>query len=78
MTTGMTRSGNDFDAEAHALSSGMAEDRARQATVELETRHLSRTLGERVLVQDVSLQVSAGEIVVLDQRRGKVVVPSIA
>lgn len=32
------------------------------AAVELETRHLSRRAGERVLVSDVSVQVSAGEI----------------
>jgi putative ABC transport system ATP-binding protein len=59
----MTRSGNDFDAGARALSSAIAETRPRQATAELETRHLSRALGARMLVQDVSLQVSAGEIV---------------
>jgi putative ABC transport system ATP-binding protein len=61
----MTSSGNDFDAGAHALSSVMVEDRPRQGTVELETRHLSRRIGERVLVQDVSLQVSAGEILAI-------------
>jgi len=61
----MTGSGNDFDAGAHALSSAMVEDRPRQGTVELETRHLSRRIGERVLVQDVSLLVSAGEILAI-------------
>jgi putative ABC transport system ATP-binding protein len=43
----------------------MVEDRPRQGTVELETRHLSRGIGERVLVQDVSLRVSAGEILAI-------------
>jgi len=61
----MTGGGNDFDAGAHALSSAMVEDRPRQGTVELETRHLSRRIGERVLVQDVSLQVSAGEFLAI-------------
>jgi putative ABC transport system ATP-binding protein len=61
----MTSSGNDFDAGAHALSSAMVEDRPRQGTVEFEARHLSRRIGERVLVQDVSLQVSAGEILAI-------------
>jgi putative ABC transport system ATP-binding protein len=61
----MTSTGNDFDAGAHALSSAMVEDRPRQGTVELETRHLSRRIGERVLVQDVSLQVAAGEILAI-------------
>lgn len=32
------------------------------AAVEIETRHLSRRAGERVLVSDVSVQISAGEI----------------
>src|SRR4029077_976491 len=45
----MTGGGNDFDAGAHALSSAMVEDRPRQGTVELETRHLSRRIGERFL-----------------------------
>lgn len=61
----MTSCGNNFDAGAHALSSAIVEDRPRQGTVELETRHLSRRIGERVLVQDVSLQVSAGEILAI-------------
>src|SRR6201993_2231649 len=37
----------------------------RQADVMLETRHLSRRLGERDLVQDVSVQVLAGEILAI-------------
>src|SRR3984957_5724633 len=65
VNTSMTSSGNDFDAGAHALSSAMGEDPPRQGPVEFEARHLSRRIGERVLVQDVSLQVSAGEILAI-------------
>jgi ABC-type sulfate/molybdate transport systems ATPase subunit len=65
VTTSITSSGNDFDPKTHAPSSAMVEDRPPQATVELETRHLSRRIEERVLVQDVSLQVSAGEILAI-------------
>jgi len=36
-----------------------------QAMVELETRGLSRRVGERVLVSDISLQVSRGEILAI-------------
>ncbi|WP_035971965.1 ATP-binding cassette domain-containing protein [Bradyrhizobium sp. WSM3983] len=35
------------------------------AAAALETRHLSRRAGERVLVSDVSMQVSAGEILAI-------------
>src|SRR5260370_35474367 len=39
-----------------------AENRQHQAAVMLETRHLSRRVGQRALVQDVSVQVAEGEI----------------
>ena len=31
----------------------------------LETRHLSRSIGQKVLVQDISIQVEAGEILAI-------------
>ena len=34
----------------------------RQAAIRLETRHLSRKVGSRFLVQDISVEVGAGEI----------------
>lgn len=35
----------------------------REATIALETRHLSRQVGNRTLVDDVSVQIARGEIV---------------
>ena len=54
---------NDRDgAVACARSLDQVENRPPQATAMLETRHLSRTVRQRALVQDVSIQVTAGEI----------------
>ena len=45
-----------------APSSGQVENCLPKASVILETRHLSRSVGERALVQDVGIQILAGEI----------------
>lgn len=60
MTTS-TAISNDVDG---AVSVAHASDRIepRQAAVMLETRHLSRRVGERDLVVDVSVRVLTGEI----------------
>ena len=58
----MTTTSDDLtDGTAPAYPAG--EDSSPKPTsVILETRHLSRRVGQRLLVQDVSIQVSAGEI----------------
>jgi hypothetical protein len=57
---------NDLgDAAVLAGSSGESENCPQQAIVMLETRHLSGSVGQRLLVQDVSVQVSADEILVV-------------
>jgi putative ABC transport system ATP-binding protein len=55
-----TTTSNDL-AEATALAETAGAPKA--APVMLETRHLSRSIGQRLLVQDVSIEVSASEIV---------------
>lgn len=50
------------DAATLTDSSGAGESRPRRAMTVLETRHLSRSVGQRLLVRDVNVQVSAGEI----------------
>lgn len=50
------------DAAAFARASGQGENRPDPAIAMLETRHLSRNIGQRLLVNDVSVRVSAGEI----------------
>ena len=47
-----------------ARSSGQAETLSPEM-VQLETSHLSRSVGERLLVQDVSIKVLSGEIVAI-------------
>jgi putative ABC transport system ATP-binding protein len=62
MTTSLPIS-NDVDdrvAETHGLD--QTETFPRQTSVMLETRHLSRRVGKRDLVVDVSVQILAGEI----------------
>jgi putative ABC transport system ATP-binding protein len=62
VTTSPTIS-NDVDvAVAGAHASDQIEKRARQAEVMLETKHLSRRVGERDLVVDISIEILAGEI----------------
>ncbi len=46
---------------AEAAAASVATPKAAPSV--LETRHLSRSVGQRLLVQDVSMTVSAGEIV---------------
>jgi putative ABC transport system ATP-binding protein len=57
------------DASAHAPSgqpvAGSSASEPAAASVALETRHLSRRVGSRLLVQDVSVQVMAGEILAI-------------
>jgi putative ABC transport system ATP-binding protein len=50
------------DNPAEAAASGPGENSPQQAVVMLETRQLSRSVGQRRLVQDVSVPVYAGEI----------------
>jgi putative ABC transport system ATP-binding protein len=58
-----TTTSNDLaGATTLARSTGGQEYDPKGATVMLETRHLSRSVGQRRLVQDISIQVSAGEI----------------
>jgi putative ABC transport system ATP-binding protein len=58
-----TATSNDLgDAAAFAHASGQGKNNPQQAIVTLETRHLSRSVGQRLLVQDVSVQISATEI----------------
>ncbi|WP_201449628.1 phosphate ABC transporter ATP-binding protein [Bradyrhizobium sp. Ai1a-2] len=45
-----------------AIPSARGANRPQPAIALLETRHLSRSVGQRLLVNDVSVQVSAGEI----------------
>jgi putative ABC transport system ATP-binding protein len=54
---------SDLDgAAASARSSDQTENRPQQAVAMLETRHLSRRVGQRFLVQDISVQVAASDI----------------
>jgi putative ABC transport system ATP-binding protein len=62
VVTRTTSSVSDICVTAHVASGAPVENKPPEATAELETAHLSRKVGERVLVQDVSIQVSAGEI----------------
>ncbi|WP_245475592.1 phosphate ABC transporter ATP-binding protein [Bradyrhizobium sp. Leo170] len=50
------------DATAFTHASRQGENRPQPAIAMLETRHLSRSVGQRLLVNDISVQVSAGEI----------------
>jgi putative ABC transport system ATP-binding protein len=52
---------SDLDS-ARAHSSDQTENRPQQAAAMLETRHLSRRVGQRFLVQDISVQVAASDI----------------
>jgi putative ABC transport system ATP-binding protein len=62
VTTRTAISNTRGDAVAVAHSSDEIDDRPNQAAEMLETSHLSRKVKERTLVQDVSVQVAAGEI----------------
>jgi putative ABC transport system ATP-binding protein len=63
--TSTAPSRSDFQATAPEVrSSGQVEHRS-STIVELETRHLSRRVGQRLLVEDVSVKVSSGEIVAI-------------
>jgi ABC-type sulfate/molybdate transport systems ATPase subunit len=54
---------NDVEgAVAAAHASDQIEKHARQTEVMLETKHLSRRVGERDLVVDISIEILAGEI----------------
>lgn len=64
MTT-TTSDGNEVEVDAKGLSSPTIENKPPQTTAELEARDLSRRVGERVLVRDVSLKVSGGEILAI-------------
>ena len=65
MTTSTPPIRSDPQATAsRARSSGQVENRSSK-TVELEARHLSRRVGQRILVQDVSVQASSGEIIAI-------------
>jgi len=61
--TNTTTSNELTEATTPANSTGGHERDPERTTVMLETRHLSRSVGQRLLVQDVSIQVSASEIV---------------
>jgi putative ABC transport system ATP-binding protein len=61
--TTSTAISSDLDgAAARARSSNPAENRPQQVVAMLETRHLSRRVGQRFLVQDISVQVAAAKI----------------
>jgi putative ABC transport system ATP-binding protein len=60
VTQTATSNGPDDDAAANASDQHGTDP--RPVVVMLETRHLSRNVGQRLLVQDVSVQVSAGQI----------------
>ena len=62
MTTSRAISNDVEGAVAGAHVSDQIEKRPRQAEVMLEIRHLSRRVGERDLVVDISVEVLAGEI----------------
>jgi putative ABC transport system ATP-binding protein len=54
---------NDLgDAVAVAHASDQGRNDPQQAIVMLETRHLSRSVGQRLVVQDISVQITASEI----------------
>jgi len=61
-STPPARPGPEAATASRACSSGQAETRASE-TVTLETSHLTRSVGGRMLVQDVSIKVLSGEIV---------------
>jgi putative ABC transport system ATP-binding protein len=60
----MTTTDSKSNAVARALSPAQIGGR-RQTGVTLETRHLSRKVGPRAVVDDVSVQVFAGEILAI-------------
>src|SRR5215813_7061480 len=55
-------SNGSVDATTLADPSGGRENHPQHMSVMLETRHLSRRVGHRLLVQDVSIQISAEEV----------------
>ena len=56
---------NNMSTVADASSQAATEPEPVAAIAELETKHLSRNSAGRVLVQDVSVQVSAGEVLAI-------------
>ena len=60
--TTSTAISNDLDGSVAYARSNQVENRPHPATAMLETRHLSRTVRQRTLVRDVSIQVTAGEV----------------
>jgi putative ABC transport system ATP-binding protein len=63
--TGAAGPNDGAGAEARTHSSDEAAGRPHPAAVVLETRHLSRRVGERDLVADISVAVAAGEILAI-------------
>lgn len=61
MTTGTTSIASNISKAADA-SQAVIESEPPKGTAALETKQLSRRAGQRVLVSDVTVQVSAGEI----------------
>jgi putative ABC transport system ATP-binding protein len=53
---------SNVDIATHVPLGTPIENEPLEATAELETVHLSRKVGDRAVVQDVSIRVSAGEI----------------
>jgi putative ABC transport system ATP-binding protein len=62
MTPGTAGSNDPGGAGGCLRSLDQVENQAYEAAVVLETRHLSRKVGQRALVEDVSVQVAPGEI----------------
>jgi ABC-type sulfate/molybdate transport systems ATPase subunit len=62
MTIGVAVSDDVNGVMARAHASEQIEKNPRQAAVTLETRHLSRSVGEKGLVVDVSVQILASEV----------------
>lgn len=65
MATRPTGVANDVRAGADAAPQAAIEPERAAAIADVETRHLSREVAGRVLVQDVSMQVLAGEILAI-------------
>lgn len=65
MATRPTGVANDMRAGADPAPQAAIEPERAAAIADVETRHLSRELAGRVLVQDVSVQVLAGEILAI-------------
>jgi putative ABC transport system ATP-binding protein len=65
VATTLTGNANEMSTVAHASPRSAIEPGPAAAIADLETRHLSREVAGRALVQDVSVRVLAGEILAI-------------